>query len=89
MALTIDLSPEMERQLRDAAARNGVAPEDFARTAVEEKLSASSVTQAERNQELVELLRQWREEPIDWDEVEGYPEQIEPLRLREIKIDIE
>jgi hypothetical protein len=43
MSLTINLSPEVERQLRDEATRNGQALEDFARSAVEEKPAALSI----------------------------------------------
>src|SRR5687768_13387846 len=81
MSLMIDLSPEMEQQLRAEAARKGLAPEEFARTAVEEKLAAAAAAQGERNQGLVELLRQWREEPPDREEAEGYPLAI-PSRPR-------
>jgi len=84
MMLTIDLSPEMERQLRAEAARAGLAPEEFAREVLEARLTTS---QQVRGGGLGALLRQWREEPPDLEEAEGYPEQIEPLRLREVTID--
>jgi hypothetical protein len=87
MSLTIDLSPELERQLLEEAARKGQAPEEFARSAVEEKLAAVAAALVERNQGLVELLRQWREEPSDLEEAEGYPLEITPLSLREVCID--
>jgi predicted transcriptional regulator len=38
MTLTIELAPEVEAQLRQAAARQGQDPASFARAAVEEKL---------------------------------------------------
>jgi hypothetical protein len=84
MSLTIELSPQVEQQLRAEAARKGQAPEEFVRTAVEKHLA--SVRQ-ERHGSLAELMRQWREEPPDLEEAEGYPEKIERLRLREISID--
>jgi hypothetical protein len=87
MTLMIELSPELEQQLRAEAARKGLAPEEFARTAVEEKLAAAVAAQVERNQGLVELLRQWRQEPPDLEEAEGYPLDMSPLSLREIAIE--
>jgi hypothetical protein len=87
MSLRIDLSPEVERQLRAEAARNGLAPEEFARSAVEEKVAAAVAARTERNQGLVELLRQWREEPPDLEEAEGYPLEIAPLSLREVSVE--
>jgi hypothetical protein len=87
MSLEIDLSPEHERQLREEAARKGQAPEEFARSAVEEKLAAVVAAQVERNHGLVELLRQWREEPPDLEEAEGYPLEITPVSLREVAVE--
>lgn len=84
MSLMIELSPDMEGQLRVAAARKGQAPEEFARAAVEERLAA---VQQERRGGLADLMRQWREEPPDEEEADGYPLEIEPLRLREVSVD--
>ncbi|MGV3724497.1 MAG: hypothetical protein ACO1SX_26685 [Actinomycetota bacterium] len=84
MRLTIKLSGEVEQRLRAEAARKGEAPEEFARLADEEKLT---VSQNAHGGKLAALLRQWREEPLDPDEAEGYPLEIEPLRLREVSID--
>src|SRR5207245_523888 len=81
MSLSIELSPEAEQQLRAEAARNGLAPEEFARAAVEEKLAAAVAAQVERNRGLVEILRQWREEPPGLEEAEGYPLDITPLSM--------
>jgi hypothetical protein len=39
--------------------------------------------QAERSERLEELMRQWREEPVDPEEVEGYPEVIPRVGLRQ------
>jgi hypothetical protein len=55
------------------------------RQVLEERLAAARAHQVERNQEAIALLRRWRQEPRDPDEAEGYPEQIEPLRLREVR----
>jgi plasmid stability protein len=84
MSLTIDLSPEMERRLYAEAAREGRAPEEFARGVLEERLAAAEQGPSKG---LAALLRQWREEPPDLEEAEGYPTEIEPLRLREVRID--
>jgi len=83
MTLMIDLSPELERRLRLEAAREGRAPEDFVRLTVEERLAA---TQAEPGG-LAALMDQWLREGPDPEEAAGYPEQIEPLRLREVAIE--
>jgi hypothetical protein len=84
MTLTIQLSPDLESRLRAEAARSGLAPEEFARTAVEEKLATA---QPERNTGLAALMDEWLNEPPDLEEAEGYPETIEPLRLREVSIE--
>ena len=34
----------------------------------------------------LDLLREWRQQPPDPEGEEGYPEQIEPLRLREASL---
>jgi hypothetical protein len=86
MSLMIELSPELERQVREEAARKGQAPEEFARKAVEEKLAAVA-TAVERNQGMLELLRQWRGEAPDPEEIRGYPAEISPLTLREISVE--
>jgi hypothetical protein len=87
MSLSLQLSPETEQRLRAEAARNGLAPEEFARAAVEEKLVAAAAAQVERNQGLIALLRQWREEAPDLEEAEGYPETITLLSLREVPVE--
>lgn len=40
MVLPIDINPELERRLRDAAARQGVDPRDYVLTALRERLGA-------------------------------------------------
>ena len=87
MSLSIELSPEAEHQLRAEAAREGLPPEEFARTAIEEKLAATAAAQVQRNQGLVDLLRQWREEPPNLEESEDYPSTITPLTLREVSVE--
>lgn len=82
LSLSIELSPDSEQQLRAEAAREGLTPEEFARTAVEEKLAAALVAQVGRNKGLIDLLRQWREEPPDLEEAEGYPSAITPRHRR-------
>jgi predicted DNA-binding protein len=91
MTLTIELPPEMERRLQEAAARHGQAPAEFVRAAVEEKLAGSpDVTQREaqlqRNQAALALLRQWRLEDAENPDPAPLP-SIPPLSLREVRID--
>lgn len=42
--------------------------------------------QIARNQAAIEVLEQWREEPVGEAEAHGYPSEITPLQLREISI---
>ena len=87
MTLTIDLSPEMDRHLRAEAAREGRTPEELARSVLEERLTGARTRQIERNRGAIALLQSWQQEPPDPCEEEGYPETIEPLRLREISVE--
>jgi hypothetical protein len=84
MSLTIELSPEMERRLHAEAARKGQQAAEYARVLLEQQLAAA---EREGNQGLRDLLRQWREEPPDLEEAEGYPTEITPLSLRQITIE--
>ena len=79
MSLTIDLPPAVEAKLREEATREHQSPEEFVRTVLEERL----LTTQGNSSGLAALMDEWLAEPIDPEEVEGYPEQIEPLRLRE------
>ncbi len=83
MSLMIDLPAELERRLRLEAAREGRAPEEFIRLTVEERLAA---TQTERGG-LAALMDQGLQEGPDLEEAAGYPEQIEPVRLRELSVE--
>jgi hypothetical protein len=42
MSLTLQLTPELESEARQAAAREGIAPEEFAVAALQERLSRQS-----------------------------------------------
>ena len=91
MTLTIELPPETERRLEEEAARQGQAPADFVRAAVEEKLAASlsaapSEAHLQRNQAALALLRQMREEDAANPDPNPVP-VIPPLSLREVKVD--
>ncbi len=59
MSLTIELTPEMEKRLRLAAAQEGRAPEDFARSVLEERLTAPQAKQVERNRQAIALMDEW------------------------------
>ena len=56
MSLTIELPPEMERQLRDEAAREGQDTAAFARALLEERLAAA---RRERARRVAALLDEW------------------------------
>jgi hypothetical protein len=84
MSLTIDLGPQLERQLREAAARNGQAPEELLRTAVQECLARQGRGTPGG---LAALMDEWLAEPPDLEEAAGYPLEIEPLRLREVSVE--
>ena len=87
MSLTIELSPEQEQAFRIEAHILGRTPEQLAQSLVEAHLEEARFRQIERNQAALALLRQWREEPPDLEEAEGYPIEITPLSLREVKIE--
>ena len=90
MTLTIELPPEMEQRLEEEAARQGKAPAEFVRAAVEEKLAASPAADQKavrrRNQTALALLKQWRREDAENPDLSPVP-NIPPLSLREGKID--
>ena len=87
MSLTIELTPEVERQLRAEAARDGQSLEQWAQAQLETRLTATRERQVERNQAAIALLEEWQQEPPNPEEADGYPEQIERLRLREITLE--
>jgi hypothetical protein len=60
MTLILDLSPELERQLRAEADRVGQDAAALARALVEEQLAT---VQRSRNQSAVAHLKQWLAEP--------------------------
>lgn len=55
MSLTIELPPEIERQLREEAERKGQAPEDLVRTLVAERFP----TRTGRSRRVMLLLDRW------------------------------
>ena len=71
MTLTLNLRPELEVQLQQEAAKEGVAPEEFAVQTLEQRL------QTARNQAAIELLRRWREEDATEDPAEREARQTE------------
>jgi predicted transcriptional regulator len=54
MTVTIDLSPELETQLVEIAARTGQDPASFARTAVEEKLQRAAQANGDQQPQTLE-----------------------------------
>jgi hypothetical protein len=87
MSLTIELPEDLDLQLRRAAALEGTTPDLFAQAVLEERLARDRARQVERNRAAIALLRRWRSEPPDPEGEEGYPEQITPLSLREVRVD--
>ena len=78
MSLMIDLSPEVERQLCEEAARKGQDAAAFARTVLEQQLA---VARQERARRIAALMEQWNAE----DAADPDPDpvwEITPLSLR-------
>jgi hypothetical protein len=83
MSLTIDLPPEVERQLREEASRKGQDATAFARAVLEEQLAAA---RAERARRIAALMEQWNaEDAADPDPNPVW--EITPLALREVSVD--
>jgi hypothetical protein len=83
MTLSIDLSPELEEQLRDEAARLGQDAEEFARAVLEARLTAA---REERARRIAALMDQWDAE----DAADPDPDpvwEISPLSLPERSVD--
>ena len=75
MTLTIDLTPDVENRLKTEAQRQGVAPEDFARQLIEERLappasSAPTAPSYEGSNSLTELFKKWDAEDATDDPAE-------------------
>jgi hypothetical protein len=82
VSLTIDLSPEFERQLREEATRRGQDAAAFARAVLEEQLAAA---RQERARRIAALMDQWNAE----DAADPDPDpvwEIAPLCLREAHV---
>jgi hypothetical protein len=75
VTLIIELSPESEEQLRQAAARQGQTPEEFARAVVEATLKvAAPLSQQERNRAAA-ALEQWAKDDATNPDPDPVPEQ--------------
>jgi hypothetical protein len=83
MSLTIELPPEMERQLRDEAAREGQDTASFARALLEERLAAA---RRERARRVAALLDEWDAEDAANPDQEPFP-SIPPVSLREVPVE--
>jgi hypothetical protein len=81
MTLTIDLPPELERQVHEEAAKTGQEAAEYVRSAVEEKLAAAAA--AERSDRVIALLDRWEKEDTENPEP-GPPPTIPRLSLREV-----
>jgi predicted transcriptional regulator len=81
MTLIIELPPELERQLQDAAARSGQAPAVLAQAAVAEKLAALAQAEQERRARILAMIDRWDAE--DEQRIDGLPApEIPRLSLR-------
>lgn len=58
MTLTIEIAPDLERRLREVAARAGVDPSQYASAALRDYLSASCTENARLEATEIELLQQ-------------------------------
>ena len=83
MSLTIELPPEMERQLRDEAAREGQDTAAFARALLEERLAAA---RRERARRVAALLDEWDAEDAANPDQQLLP-SIPPVSLRELPVE--
>ena len=72
MTLTIELTPEQEARLADAARKERLDPTILASKWIEEHLPPvqAQVTPDAENQAVIDLLRSWREEDATDDEEE-------------------
>ena len=68
MTLSIELTPDDERQLKAEAARKGVAPEEYARALIRERLGQRTLP---TDHSLSNLFAKWDEEDATTD-----PEEI-------------
>lgn len=59
MTLTLNLPPDLERQLAQSAAQKGVAAEEYALQLLEERMKQERI---ERNQAAIQLLQSWIDE---------------------------
>jgi plasmid stability protein len=71
MTLTIELTPEMERELRQVAARHGMSASDYARRLIEHHLpmppeERKSLWEVLTPDEWVRQTRAWAESHQDW-----------------------
>jgi hypothetical protein len=82
-ALTIEIPPEAEVQLRRAAEREGVNPEEFARAAV--MAAAAERAGQPSPEELDELFARWDERDAALPDP-GPPPQIPRLQLRRVDL---
>ena len=81
MTLTIELPPELEQELQEAAARSGREPAELARAAVTEKLATLRAEAEARRQRQLALLERWNAEDAARSDDLPAPE-IPPLSLR-------
>jgi hypothetical protein len=91
--LALNLPPELERKARIHAHRRGMTLDDYTAAALDLMISQEqdetrgATHPRDAGAQLAALFAAWREEPVDREEIERYPEQIEPLQLREVRLE--
>ena len=83
MSLIIELSPEMEQQLHEEAARIGQDAAALARVFLESQLAG---TRRARTRRVAALLDQWDAEDATNPELEP-PPMVPPVSLREVRVE--
>jgi hypothetical protein len=59
MSLVINLPPDLERELRDEASREGCAAEELGRLLIQQGLAAARAIQPERIEAALALIDEW------------------------------
>jgi len=68
--MTLTLTPELEERLKQAAARQGLPPEQYAAQVLDAHISQA---ERERREKLIALLQSWIDEDTDLEE--GYDDE--------------
>jgi hypothetical protein len=83
MSVTLELSPQVEQQLHEEAARRGEDAAGWARMLLEEHFAT---VREDRGRRIAALMAQWNEEDLADPDPEPI-QNIAPLSLREVHVD--